>query len=185
MKKLLFLLVLISFQSKSQDSLKTELQMILLNSTDSSFIAYVFTSAEDFNSEPSFMLQKQISLDLLKSHDYKYEYQIPFEPPIDSIKDFYKYPEIKYLSCDELVPFLQYANMKFIIPIYGYITHHKSEKELEIDEKYGFIIWNLGCVYDSSISGYVRSVYRLLDLKNGIGWWGKYREEYKNQSTGK
>lgn len=182
MNKLLCIILLSPLFCKSQDhdSLKTELKMILLNSMDSSFIAFVFTSADDLNSDTSFLLTKCISLDSLKSHEYKYEYQTPFEAPITSIENFYDLPGIKYLSCEDLVAFLQYAKMKFIIPEYGYMTHRKSEKELEIDEKYGLAIWNLGCVYQSSTEGYLRSAYRLLDLKNGLGWYERYKEELES-----
>nr|WP_294861322.1 hypothetical protein [uncultured Fluviicola sp.] len=176
MKKFLFLIMIISFQGKSQDSLKTELQMILLNSMDSSFVAYVFTSMDDFKSDSSFMFLKQISLDSLKSHVYKYEYLTPFEAPITTMKNFYDFPEIKFISCDELVPFLKYTNIRFIIPEYGY-ANSPLTKEHEINEKYGIVNWNLGCVYQSSTEGYLQSVYRLLDLKNGLGWREKYKDE--------
>ncbi|WP_430402200.1 hypothetical protein [Fluviicola sp.] len=177
MKKLLCLLILLPFYGKPQDSLKTELQMILLNSADSSLVAYAFTTLENFIENPSFVdSSNHVILDSILTKGYKFEFDYPFYESRFESDSSYAKPFIKYLSCADLGTFLRKSNMRFYLIHYGYASHSNYP---ELTEKYGIQVMNMGCIVDSSYGKYIGASGRLLNIRNGVGWYNQYIEDYR------
>jgi hypothetical protein len=177
MKKLFCLLILLPFYGKSQDSLKTELQLILLNSTDSSLVAYAFTTSDNFIVAPDFVdSNNYVILDSILTKGYKFEYDHPlygsrFEPDSSYAKPF-----VKYLSYADLGTFLRKSDMCFYVIHFSSIcfSHHD-----ELTEKYGIEVLNMGCVVNSSYEKYTEASGYLLNIRNGVGWYDQYLEDYR------
>lgn len=177
MGKLLFLIVFISFQSKSQDSLKTELQMILLNSADSSLVAYAFTYPEDFNSNLTFVdSNNHIILDSLLKMDYHFEYDYPFFAPRFEPDSSYAKPFIKYLLSSDIGSFLRQSDLRFYFVHYGNVAYKNID---ELSVKYGLEVMNMGCLRDHRADRYMSAVENLLNARNGIGWIDLYHQELR------
>lgn len=177
MKRLLYLLILLPFYGKSQDSLKTELQLILLNSTDSSLVAYAFTTSENFIPNPGFVdSNNYIILDSILTKGYKFEFDYPFYRPRFAPDSAYAKPFVKYLSSTDLVPFLRKSQMRFFLIHYGSVCFSNHD---ELTEKYGIEVMNMGCVKDSSYGKYIGATGSLLNIRNGVGWYDQYMEDYR------
>lgn len=178
MSKLLVVFLLLPFFSKSQDddSLKNELQMIILNTSDNSLVAYAFVNSEDFDSSITYINSNNLLiLDSLLTKKMKFEYDLPYYPPFVNLDSSYSKPLISYISSDDISLFLKKSNIVFYIPHAGYLGYPNSK---ELTEKYGIEIINEGCMPSfSTYGGDLTKIYRLLDIRNGLGWHDKYVEE--------
>lgn len=185
MKNLLpFLLLFHSLTSSAQeDSLKYSedsleiIQLIILNRTDSSLIAYAFTPQYKFAPNPSFNnINDDLILDSLLTQGYRYGYDDPYFGSIISLDSAYAKPFIRYLACDDIAKFLNESGIRFIFQCYGYATYRNYP---ELIEKYGIEIVNEGCVVSSSDKSYRNKVYHWLNIRNGVGWYNQYMEDYR------
>ncbi len=177
MKRVLYFLFLIPLSCHAQDSLKTELQMILLNSADSSLVAYAFTYPEDFNSNLTFVdSNNHIILDSLLKMDYHFEYDYPFFSPRFEPDSSYAKPFIKYLSSSDIGSFLRQSHLRFYLVHYGNVAYKNID---ELSVKYGLEVMNMGCVRDHRADRYMFAVENLLNARNGIGWMDQYHKELR------
>lgn len=156
-----------------------EYQMIVLNSSDNSLVAYVLTPTDKIkDSPPCVDANKRIILDSLSTQDYTYQFDYPyFESPVLDLNDELVKQIVVFIDCDKIADFLRISGMKFYFLHYGYTVYSNFE---ELTNKYGFIVLNEGCVsggYSSDV--YMTKVKRLLDIRNGVGWIHHYYRDMK------
>lgn len=151
--------------------------MILLNSADSSLVAYAFTTSENFIENPGFVdSSNYVILDSILERGYKFEFDYPFYGPRFEPDSSYAKPFVKYLSCTDLGTFLRKSHMHFYLIHYGSVCFSNYD---ELTEKYGIEVMNMGCVKDSTYKKYISASGWLLNIRNGFDWYNQYMEDYR------
>ncbi len=172
------MLLFLPFWGRTQrDSL--DFQMVILNAADSSLVAYILTPGDTFKLPVSCLRPDgTIILDSLMAQNYIFEYDQPYYGPIIDLTNerIRQIVPIGFLACDDIGAFLNRSGMKFYFLHYGYTTYSDFN---ELREKYGVIVMNEGCVVHHQENDYMKRVYRLLDIRNGVDWHARYRADHK------